>query len=97
MNLLFSFLEPNRPHSALLAGYFSKVWLVGFMYLVIQCFMSKWFFSFMPVSLSYIYVIIGCCMPYATEDCSAYELCSSKCSSLPNSTLFIYFLSFYFI
>ncbi|KAK8544955.1 hypothetical protein V6N13_066268 [Hibiscus sabdariffa] len=25
MNLLFSFLEPNRPHSALLAGYFSKV------------------------------------------------------------------------
>lgn len=26
MNLLFSFLEPNRPHSALLAGYFSKVY-----------------------------------------------------------------------
>ncbi|THG13448.1 hypothetical protein TEA_020985 [Camellia sinensis var. sinensis] len=25
MNLLFSFLEPNRTHSALLAGYFSKV------------------------------------------------------------------------
>ncbi|KAL8496636.1 hypothetical protein ACS0TY_020358 [Phlomoides rotata] len=25
MNLLFSFLEPNRQHSALLAGYFSKV------------------------------------------------------------------------
>ncbi|XP_047970585.1 serine/threonine-protein phosphatase 6 regulatory subunit 3-like isoform X2 [Salvia hispanica] len=25
MHLLFSFLEPNRPHSALLAGYFSKV------------------------------------------------------------------------
>ncbi|XP_024017094.1 serine/threonine-protein phosphatase 6 regulatory subunit 3 isoform X2 [Morus notabilis] len=25
MILLFSFLEPNRPHSALLAGYFSKV------------------------------------------------------------------------
>ncbi|KAG5515495.1 hypothetical protein RHGRI_036518 [Rhododendron griersonianum] len=25
MNLLFSFLEPNRPHSALLAGYFGKV------------------------------------------------------------------------
>ncbi|MCD7457393.1 hypothetical protein HAX54_035016 [Datura stramonium] len=25
MNLLFSFLEPSRPHSALLAGYFSKV------------------------------------------------------------------------
>ncbi|CAN4097649.1 unnamed protein product [Withania somnifera] len=25
MNLLFSFLEPNCPHSALLAGYFSKV------------------------------------------------------------------------
>ncbi|KAJ4726046.1 Serine/threonine-protein phosphatase 6 regulatory subunit 3 [Melia azedarach] len=25
MNLLFSFLQPNRPHSALLAGYFSKV------------------------------------------------------------------------
>ncbi|KAE8710890.1 serine/threonine-protein phosphatase 6 regulatory subunit 3-like isoform X2 [Hibiscus syriacus] len=25
VNLLFSFLEPNRPHSALLAGYFSKV------------------------------------------------------------------------
>ncbi|KAL2471040.1 SIT4 phosphatase-associated family protein [Abeliophyllum distichum] len=25
MNLLFSFLEPNHPHSALLAGYFSKV------------------------------------------------------------------------
>ncbi|KAL2557467.1 SIT4 phosphatase-associated family protein [Forsythia ovata] len=25
MNLLFSFLEPNRHHSALLAGYFSKV------------------------------------------------------------------------
>ncbi|XP_043703712.1 serine/threonine-protein phosphatase 6 regulatory subunit 2-like [Telopea speciosissima] len=25
MNLLFSFLEPNRPHSTLLAGYFSKV------------------------------------------------------------------------
>lgn len=25
MNLLFSFLEPNRPHSAFLAGYFSKV------------------------------------------------------------------------
>ncbi|XP_073146639.1 uncharacterized protein [Henckelia pumila] len=25
MNLLFSFLEPNRPHPALLAGYFSKV------------------------------------------------------------------------
>ncbi|KAH6827993.1 SIT4 phosphatase-associated family protein [Perilla frutescens var. hirtella] len=25
MNLLFSFLEPNRNHSALLAGYFSKV------------------------------------------------------------------------
>ncbi|KAK8491739.1 hypothetical protein V6N12_055691 [Hibiscus sabdariffa] len=25
MNLLFSFLEPNRPHSAMLAGYFSKV------------------------------------------------------------------------
>nr|GMD09599.1 serine/threonine-protein phosphatase 6 regulatory subunit 3 isoform X1 [Ipomoea batatas] len=25
MNLLFSFLEPVRPHSALLAGYFSKV------------------------------------------------------------------------
>ncbi|XP_055836078.1 uncharacterized protein LOC129904544 isoform X3 [Solanum dulcamara] len=25
MNLLFSFLEPIRPHSALLAGYFSKV------------------------------------------------------------------------
>lgn len=25
MNLLFSFLEPGRPHSALLAGYFSKV------------------------------------------------------------------------
>ncbi|XP_042476246.1 serine/threonine-protein phosphatase 6 regulatory subunit 3-like isoform X2 [Macadamia integrifolia] len=25
MSLLFSFLEPNRPHSTLLAGYFSKV------------------------------------------------------------------------
>ncbi|XP_038693597.1 serine/threonine-protein phosphatase 6 regulatory subunit 3-like isoform X1 [Tripterygium wilfordii] len=25
MNLLFSFLEPNHPHNALLAGYFSKV------------------------------------------------------------------------
>ncbi|XP_057954501.1 uncharacterized protein LOC131148655 isoform X2 [Malania oleifera] len=25
MNLLFSFLEPNRPHSPLLAGYFGKV------------------------------------------------------------------------
>ncbi|XP_052198873.1 uncharacterized protein LOC127805995 [Diospyros lotus] len=25
MNFLFSFLDPNRPHSALLAGYFSKV------------------------------------------------------------------------
>ncbi|XP_057781808.1 uncharacterized protein LOC131000065 isoform X2 [Salvia miltiorrhiza] len=25
MHLLFNFLEPNRPHSALLAGYFSKV------------------------------------------------------------------------
>ncbi|KAA8544056.1 hypothetical protein F0562_021767 [Nyssa sinensis] len=25
LNLLFSFLEPNRPHSAFLAGYFSKV------------------------------------------------------------------------
>ncbi|KAL1560505.1 serine/threonine-protein phosphatase 6 regulatory subunit 1-like [Salvia divinorum] len=25
MNLLFSFLEPERPHSSLLAGYFSKV------------------------------------------------------------------------
>ncbi|XP_030546141.1 serine/threonine-protein phosphatase 6 regulatory subunit 3 isoform X1 [Rhodamnia argentea] len=25
MDLLFSFLDPNRPHSALLAGYFSKV------------------------------------------------------------------------
>ncbi|XP_049353893.1 uncharacterized protein LOC125818417 isoform X2 [Solanum verrucosum] len=25
MNMLFSFLEPSRPHSALLAGYFSKV------------------------------------------------------------------------
>ncbi|XP_047307574.1 serine/threonine-protein phosphatase 6 regulatory subunit 3-like [Impatiens glandulifera] len=25
MDILFSFLEPNRPHSALLAGYFSKV------------------------------------------------------------------------
>ncbi|XP_010264671.1 PREDICTED: serine/threonine-protein phosphatase 6 regulatory subunit 3-like isoform X2 [Nelumbo nucifera] len=25
MDLLFSFLEPNRPHSTLLAGYFSKV------------------------------------------------------------------------
>ncbi|XP_038726129.1 serine/threonine-protein phosphatase 6 regulatory subunit 3-like isoform X2 [Tripterygium wilfordii] len=25
MNFLFSFLEPNRPHSALLAGYFCKV------------------------------------------------------------------------
>ncbi|CAH2038613.1 unnamed protein product [Thlaspi arvense] len=25
MDLLFSFLEPNRPHGALLAGYFSKV------------------------------------------------------------------------
>ncbi|XP_010414535.1 PREDICTED: serine/threonine-protein phosphatase 6 regulatory subunit 1-like [Camelina sativa] len=25
MDLLFSFLEPNRPHSALLAGYFGKV------------------------------------------------------------------------
>ncbi|KAJ4915156.1 SIT4 phosphatase-associated family protein [Raphanus sativus] len=25
MDLLFSFLEPNRPHTALLAGYFSKV------------------------------------------------------------------------
>ncbi|XP_022985688.1 serine/threonine-protein phosphatase 6 regulatory subunit 3-like isoform X1 [Cucurbita maxima] len=25
MNMLFSFLEPDRPHSALLAGYFSKV------------------------------------------------------------------------
>ncbi|XP_040991874.1 serine/threonine-protein phosphatase 6 regulatory subunit 2-like isoform X2 [Juglans microcarpa x Juglans regia] len=25
MNLLFSFLEPNRPHGTLLAGYFSKV------------------------------------------------------------------------
>ena len=30
MNLLFSFLEPNRPHSALLAGYFSKVCLFMF-------------------------------------------------------------------
>lgn len=26
MDLLFSFLEPTRPHSALLAGYFSKVY-----------------------------------------------------------------------
>ncbi|MCL7027365.1 hypothetical protein MKW94_018405, partial [Papaver nudicaule] len=25
MGLLFSFLEPNHPHSPLLAGYFSKV------------------------------------------------------------------------
>jgi|APAra0007618257_1042622.scaffolds.fasta_scaffold05083_2 hypothetical protein len=25
MNLLFSFLEPNRSHSVMLAGYFSKV------------------------------------------------------------------------
>lgn len=25
MDMLFSFLEPDRPHSALLAGYFSKV------------------------------------------------------------------------
>jgi serine/threonine-protein phosphatase 6 regulatory subunit 3 len=30
MNLLFSFLEPNRSHSALLAGYFSKVCFQNF-------------------------------------------------------------------
>lgn len=28
MDLLFSFLEPNRPHSVLLAGYFGKVSLL---------------------------------------------------------------------
>lgn len=28
MNLLFSFLEPEHPHSTLLAGYFSKVFII---------------------------------------------------------------------
>lgn len=34
MNLLFSFLEPNRPHSALQAGYFSKVCLFCFIFVL---------------------------------------------------------------
>ena len=29
MNLLFSFLAPDRSHSTLLAGYFSKVYSLG--------------------------------------------------------------------
>lgn len=39
MDLLFSFLEPNRYHSALLAGYFSKVRLI----VLIQCFLISCF------------------------------------------------------
>jgi len=43
MNLLFSFLEPTRSHSALLAGYFSKVYiniLFWFAYYFCQCGLS---------------------------------------------------------
>ena len=46
MDLLFSFLEPNRSHSALLAGYFSKVLSLLYKF-------SNW-----PTSRSYLFLFI---------------------------------------
>ncbi|CDP14075.1 unnamed protein product [Coffea canephora] len=41
MDLLFSFLEPNRPHSALLAGYFSKAFSFAVLQVVICLMLRK--------------------------------------------------------
>lgn len=75
MNLLFSFLEPNRPHSALLAGYFSKV----FFYMILVTFCPTCSSLKTGVLIHFFCVAtLGCCMPYDTKDSPTYELCSSK-------------------
>lgn len=74
MNLLFSFLEPNRPHSALLAGYFSKVFFYDTGNLLSYLLLSQ--NGCLDPLL--FWATLGCCMPYDTKDSPTYELCSSK-------------------
>lgn len=85
MNLLFSFLEPNRPHSTLLAGYFSKVRL---MVMEVVCDFVWHFVKIahlvkfeLPTWCIFLCHISGCCLPNDSEDCASDELCSSKCFS----------------
>lgn len=79
MDLLFSFLEPNRPHSAFLAGYFGKVSESWFC-INLQCTMAnfsctavlaKWFASL-------FFHAVGCDLSHVAEDNPANELCPSK-------------------
>ncbi|CAI9760066.1 unnamed protein product [Fraxinus pennsylvanica] len=66
MNLLFSFLDPKRPHSTSLAGYFSKV---------VVCLLLR---KTIPL-MNYvrIFIILGSCLPLAAEDDSFNELCTN--------------------
>lgn len=81
MNLLFSFLEPNRPHSALLAGYFSKVcfvYTINRVYVIFlaQCLLYLCFGQ--SQDLNVFCCIVGCYMSHVAEDDSTYEFCSSE-------------------
>jgi hypothetical protein len=81
MNFLFSFLEPNRPHGTLLAGYFSKVFCDDTRNLVSLLFIGNVFPTYASVAPLLDYNFFhhsGCCVPYDTEDGPTYELCSSK-------------------
>lgn len=71
MDLLFSFLDPGRPHSASLAGYFSKV---------LPFSLGSSLLSHSPLICDFTWCYymwnVGGYMPDVAEDHGAYELCS---------------------
>lgn len=81
MDLLFSFLEPNRPHSALLSGYFSKVWidcLYACLSSTVECRLA-----FIVVQLNCLMLFLGyagCCVLNGSEDYSTDKLCEGVLS-----------------
>lgn len=75
MNLLFSFLNLDRPHSASIAGYFSKVCpcYTRFPYSDSSCAPLASYFQ-----LVLFMCYIGGHVPHAAEDSSNNELCSGE-------------------
>ena len=78
MNLLFSFLEPNRSHSTLLAGYFGKVWPIMLVVFMTFSQPSSYMYLNHLIHAAFHAIFLGCRMPNDSEDSVAYELCSSK-------------------
>lgn len=101
MDLLFSFIKPDRRHSTLLAGYFSKV-KFNFLFVWVNYHISinllhlYVFFSFyfwLPSINTYV-VLLGCDMPDDQEDRFVHQLYSGMwCNSIDPALAEI----FYFI